>query len=100
MSLKFSDKPQLLYGGSNRHSQNWGSRFPQGAQPIATAPQNSATPVIVYEPNGKGHWALNHGGGWRKLAPFKDWRSGAVQWRMTGESINQPSAWSLPQRKK
>jgi hypothetical protein len=31
MSLKFANRPSLIYGGSNRHSRNWGARFPAGA---------------------------------------------------------------------
>jgi hypothetical protein len=97
MSLKFSDKPQLNYGG-NSAADIW-RRFPQGAQPIATAPERSGTPVIVYEPSGAGHWAMHHNGAWQKLSAFKDWRDGNVRWRMCGESIPHAVAWSYPQKK-
>jgi len=82
MSLKFLDKSQIQSGGA---SDIW-QRFPQGAQPIATAPQNTSTPILVHEANGQGHWALHHNGAYRKLAPFKDWKTGAVSWRMDGTS--------------
>jgi len=99
MALKFSDKPQLDYGGNQGSVANIWRRFPQGAQPIQTAPERSATPVIVYEPNGQSHWALHHNGAWRKLEAFKDFRDGSVSWRMNGTEISNPVAWSLPQKK-
>jgi len=39
MTLRFSDKPQLIYGGNQGSVSNLWQRFPQGAQPIATAPE-------------------------------------------------------------
>jgi hypothetical protein len=99
MSLKFSDKPQLHYGDQGSAANIW-QRFPAGSQSIATAPSRSATPIVVYEPNGQGHWALHHNGAWRKLSPFKDSRSGSVSWRMDGTEISNAVAWSLPQTKK
>ena len=95
MSLKFLDKSQLQSGGANDVWQ----RFPAGSQSMQTAPQNSATPIVVYEANGQGHWALHHNGAYRKLAPFKDWRTGSVSWRMDGTQIPHPVAWSLPRKK-
>jgi hypothetical protein len=96
MSLKYSDKPQMHYGP--RQSASPWARFPQGAQPIATAPEQSATPILVHEANGQSHWALYHRNGWQKLAPFRDHKSGAVSWRMCGEQVTQPVAWS-PRKK-
>src|SRR5262245_7572758 len=95
VSLKFSDKPVLHSG--NQASDIW-QRLPQGSQPITSAPERSAQPIVVYELNGQGHWALHHNGAWRKLAPFKDWRNGNVSWRMDGTEIAHPVAWSLPKR--
>ena len=97
MTLKFSDRPQVHYG--NRSASDIWQRFPQGAQPIATAPERTSQPIIVMEANGHQHWAINHRGAWQKLEPFKDWRSGTVTWRMCGESIAQPVAWSMPRKK-
>jgi hypothetical protein len=97
MVLKFCDKPQVNYGGQG--SDKWQQRFPADAQPIASAPECSATPILVYEPNGTGNWALHHNGAWRKVAPFKDWRTGAVSWRMDGALIDNPVAWTLPRKK-
>ena len=98
MTLKFSNKPQLNYSG-NQGSNLW-NRFPQGAQPIATAPERTAQPVVIHQANGQGHWGLHYQGAWRKVAPFKDWRDGSVRWRMDGTEISNPVAWSMPQRKK
>ena len=110
-SLKFSDKRQTFadYGDARRLSDPGGrqgpagnlwNRFPQGSQPIATAPERSGTPVWVMRANGQGDWALHHNGAWQKLAPFKDFRDGTVRWRMSGELIPNPVAWAMPQRKK
>ena len=99
MSLKFSDKPQLHGGDGQGSVANIWRRFPQGAQPIATAPERTATPIVVYEANGQGHWALHHNQAWRKLAPFKDFRDGSVSWRIDGTEIPNPVAWSMPQKK-
>ena len=97
MVLKFLDHP-VVHSGNQPASDPW-SRFPAGSQPIATAPERTSQPIIVYEPNGQGHWALHHNGAWQKLAPFKDGRDGSVQWRMNGEQISQAVAWSLPRKK-
>ena len=90
MALKYSDRP---YAGRQIGGLAL-TRFPQGAQPMHTAPQASATPVVIYGADGRSHWALNHRDSWRKLEPYKDSQSGAVQWRMNGEMIAQPLAWS------
>jgi|SRR5262249_2276244 len=98
MTLRYSDKPQLHYGNQGSASNMW-QRFPQGAQPIATAPQRTSQPIIVYEATGLPHWALHHNSAWRKLAPYRDWRTGTTSWRMDGTEISNPVAWSMPQRK-
>jgi len=99
MVLKFSDRPFTARNPSGGMGDNWRGRFPADAQPIATAPERSGTPVWVVQANGQGHWALHHNGAWQKLQPFKDFKSGAVSWRMSGERISQPVAWSLPRKK-
>jgi len=98
MVLKYASTPQLHYGGNQGSVSDVWRRFPEGARPIATAPE-TATPIVVYEPNGTGHWALHHNGAWRKLAPFKDFRDGSVRWRMDGTEISHPVAWSMPRKK-
>ena len=95
MVLKFRDTPQT---GNQGPSNPW-PRLPQGAQPIATAPENSATPIVVYERNGQAHWALHHRGAWQKLSPKKDWRSGEVRWAMDGTQISNTVAWGIPRKK-
>jgi len=99
MTLKFSNKSQLNDGGNQGSVANIWRRFPQGARPIATAPERTATPIVVHEASGASHWALHHNGAWRKLAPFKDYRDGSVSWRINGTSISNPVAWSMPQKK-
>jgi hypothetical protein len=100
MSLKFSDKPQLRYGAA---TSRYDVQLPAGSQPIASAPKDTATPIIVYARDNKGglegRWALHHNGAWRQLAPFKDFKTGAVSWRMNGDMISNPIAWSLPRKK-
>src|ERR1700746_1244970 len=96
MSIKYASTPQVHYGP--RQSASPWARFPQGAQSIASAPQQSAIPVQVHEANGKTHWALYHRNEWQKLAPFKDPKSGAVTWRMDGTRIPHPVVWS-PRKK-
>ena len=96
MTLKFSDKPQLNYGG-NSAAAIW-QRFPQGAQPIASAPESASQPIVGHEANGVSYWMLHHHGGWQSLEPSRDWRDGRVSWRLTGKYVN-PVAWSMPQKK-
>jgi len=99
MTLRFSDKPVLSYGGNQGSVADIWQRFPQGAQPIATAPERTSTPIIGHEANGASHWMLHHHNGWQKLESFRDWRDpGRVNWRMTGQYLN-PVAWSYPQKK-
>src|SRR5262245_51745185 len=84
MVLKFSDTPQLNYGGDQGSASEIWRRMPEGSQPIATAPERTSQPIVVTEASGKSHWALHYQNAWRKVAPFKDWRSGSVSWRMDG----------------
>ena len=90
MALKYSDRP---YTGRQMGGLAL-TRLPAGAQPMHTAPSASATPVVIYSADGRSQWALNHRDSWRKLEPFKDSKSGAVTWRMNGEMVPQPIAWS------
>jgi len=99
MPLKYLDRPFVARNASGGVGDNWRGRFPEGAQPMATAPERSGTPVWVMTANGQGSWALHHNGAWQKLQPYKDFKSGAVSWRMCGEHISQPVAWSLPRKK-
>ena len=96
MALKFTDKPFTARGNQ---SDNVWNRFPEGTRPIASAPQDTASPVIVYTADGKGEWAMHYSGAWRKLAPFKDFRDGSISWRMNGEQISNPVAWGMPRKK-
>jgi hypothetical protein len=99
MPLKFLDRPFVARNPSGGVGDNWRGRFPEGAQPIATAPERSGTPVWVMTADGQGSWALHYQNTWKKLSPFKESRSGSVQWRMDGTTISNPVAWSLPRKK-
>ena len=92
MSLKFSDKPQLLTGNQ---SDEWRSRFPSDARPIAQAPPHS--PIFAYESNGMGDWVQYRKGAYRRLTPQKDFKSGAVTWREDGTTLN-PVMFAPPKR--
>jgi hypothetical protein len=94
MSFKYSDKPQVGRNATSRYNM----QLPAGSLPIASVPLQSATPIQVHDADGKTHWALYHRNEWQKLAPFKDHRSGAINWRMCGERVAQPVAWS-PRKK-
>jgi hypothetical protein len=102
MTLRYSDRPVLNYGGPSRVDE-LRAKLPQGAMPIGSAPTASATPVVVYarDPKGEvvGHWALYHRNGWQKLKPYTDTKDRSVSWRMCGEEISQPIAWAMPRRK-
>jgi hypothetical protein len=95
VTLKFTDRP---YGGHGSKQDDWRTRFPADARPIASAPI-SAQPILVYEANGAAHWALHHNNSWRELKPYKDFRDGSVQWRMDNQ-ISNPVAWAMPRRSK
>jgi|SRR5215471_15051319 len=99
MTLRYSDKPQLIYGNQQGSVSNFWQRFPQGAQPIASAPERTSQPIVVYETNGLPHLALHYNNTWRKVVAYKDWRDGSVSWRMDGTEIGNPVAWSYPQKK-
>jgi len=94
MTLRFSDKPQLHYGGERRSTlDEIRSRFPPEAQDMATAPSMGSQPVWVYENTGEPFLSVNHRGQWQKLAYEVDDRTGQTRWQMIGESVSQPSAW-------
>lgn len=96
MVLKYAKTPQLIYGGQTS-ADAFRSRFPAGSQPAATCPEY--TPVIAHEANGQSHYAMKRRDVWKKLAPFRDWRTGEVSWREDGTQLNV-AAWSVPQQKK
>jgi hypothetical protein len=97
MAIRYSDRPQLQYGSGNGQSfeQYWAERFPPHAQPIATAPEHSGSPVYIYEPSGECHVAMYKSNrGWLKMEPRKDEYTGATHWRLTDERIAQPVLWA------
>jgi uncharacterized protein RhaS with RHS repeats len=99
MALRYAKTPQLNYGSAPSAVDRLVAKIPQGAQSIASAPQASATPVQVIDADGKIAWCLYHRDGWRKLAPDRDSKTGATQWRMDGTSVRQPIGWIPPRQK-
>jgi hypothetical protein len=89
--IRFSNTPQLSYG---RQTTNPWNRFPAHAQTITSAPQLGSQPVKIFNPKGEARWALYHLGAWRGLSPQKDFKTGSVQWRMDGSTIQQPVCWA------
>src|SRR5262249_61182966 len=83
MALKYSDTPQLQYGNQPSPNANWRQRFPENAQPIATAPENAASPTWIFEPNGDAYRSLFHRGAWMKLEPEQDRYTGGDRRRVT-----------------
>jgi hypothetical protein len=99
MGIRYSNTAQLNYGSPSAVDKVI-AKIPQGAAPIATAPAASATPIQVIDSDGKTHWALYHRDAWRTLAPERDSKTGAVQWRMNGDLIRQAVAWLPRQRQR
>jgi hypothetical protein len=93
MSLRYVSRP---YGGGRDPKSSVDQmlrQLPADAQPMASAPTNSATPIVVYDKDAKPHWALYHRNGWQKLAPFKDSKDQSTTWRMNGDEVSQAIAW-------
>jgi hypothetical protein len=93
MALKFSDVPQVTYG-KHPNADDWRNRFPAHSQPLATAPERSASPVWVYEPSGEAHRAVFYRGQWQKVGVERDPRDGTSRLRMTGETVMNPVRWA------
>jgi hypothetical protein len=93
--LKYSNWPQLIYGPQ---SNNWAARLPAGMQPLATCPEH--TPVIACERNGFQTWAMQRNGSMKKLAQFRDWKTGAVSWREDGTQVSDAIGWLPPPQKR
>jgi hypothetical protein len=95
MSLKYSDRPVLLYGNPSRTDEAI-RRLPQNAQSLATAPAGPAQ--IIDRADGRVYWAQHRRDAWRKLGPEKDFKTCAVRWTETGDLVQQPVAWLPRQR--
>jgi hypothetical protein len=91
MALKYSDRPQLIYGNQPSPDANWRARFPDNAQPIESAPERGA-PCWIFEPSGDAYRSVFYRGQWTKLEPQRD-AAGTVRWQMTGERVERPVAW-------
>jgi hypothetical protein len=95
MTLKYSDRPQLMYGENRPTIEDLWRRFPANAQPIATAPENSGRLIYVFEPDGERHVAgFNSRHGWVKAESRRDEHTGASRWVLTDERIPQPVVWA------
>jgi hypothetical protein len=97
MAIRYSNRPMGYDVSGHRYSNNaptggTAGRFPAHARGMDSAPMGSR-PIIVYEPDGKGRWALNHGGAWRPLESYKD-AGGVQRWRMSGGFVNNPICWA------
>ena len=90
MAIKYASSPQLKYGGN--HQSRLQIKVPAGTYPIASAPQHTATPVVLYENNGRACWGMHHHDAWRRVSSFKN-QDGSVSWRMDGTLLN-PVAWT------
>jgi hypothetical protein len=85
---RYSERPYGL-------KPNTGPQFPQNAQPIASAPTNSARPITVYERDGKRHQALFYKGQWMRVVAFpRDSHTGMVRVAMDGSTVANPIAWA------
>jgi hypothetical protein len=95
-TLKFSDRVQVREGPrlsnapqtpqSNNISAGGSKynlgRFPQGMQPIATAPENGWFYAI--RNNGENHLAVRHRGNIERLKAHKDFHGGPSRYMMGG----------------
>jgi hypothetical protein len=95
MALKYSDRPQLLYGDNIQRQgpATTGKPLPPNAQPMSTAPP---TPVLVFERDGVARWAHQRANSWRTLKGYKDPFNGRIDWREDGTTIDHPIAWCPP----
>jgi|SRR6516162_947269 len=84
--LKFSDRLQIREGprlsDSSKPQSTTGGRFPQGMQPIATAPESGW--FYAVRGGGRNHLAIRHRDSIQYLKPRKDFRDGSVRYYMDG----------------
>jgi hypothetical protein len=89
MVLKYSDKPQLRYGGGNYVSRLETVKLPPGRQwrSMNSAPMG-ARPIVVATSSGTAVWAMHHRDSWRPVQVLKDEFTGAKRVQMTGDIVN------------
>src|SRR5262245_50752823 len=94
--IKYASTPQLQYGP--QQAANPWARLPQGSQPMSSLPDY--TPCIVHESNGQAHYAMKRRESVRKLAPFRNWKTGETSWREDGTQIHAVAWRPIPPRQK
>jgi hypothetical protein len=103
--LKFVDKPQLLYNGGDRISDQPPAKKSNNntniqAYAMASAPE-SGPPIVVYDENNRWYRAHHRKDAWRQVVPLRDRITGDfVQWTETGHVIAQPKKWHHPVKKR
>jgi len=96
MPIKYASTPQLHYG--QQQAANPWARLPQGSQPMSSLPDYQ--PCIAIERNGQQHYGMARRGIVKKLAPFRDWKTGATSWREDGTQIDAVAWRPIPPRQK
>jgi hypothetical protein len=91
MALRYGDKP---YGYSPQQTDDFRSRFSARARSMESAPMMAAKPIVLYESDGKPHWALHHLGAWREVEAKRDPFTGEYRTAMNGQLISNPVCWS------
>ena len=92
MAFRYSDKPQLRYGGQQTNDV-W-SRFPSHARTMDSAPSMGARPIRLFAPDGSSKWGVHHMGCWREVERVRDPYTGGYNVRMNGNLISNCVAWA------
>jgi hypothetical protein len=107
MVMKFADRPQLLYNGGDRISDWPAAKKPNNNNPnvqaysMASAPENSPSPIVVYDENNRWYRAHHRKDAWRQVVPHRDHISGEfISWMETGHVIASPTKWHPPVKKR
>jgi hypothetical protein len=88
MALRYSDKPQLHYGGQAPSKyMSLGKNLPAHARGMASAPTMSTRPIRLFEPDGKSRWGIHHADAWREVEVQRD-AGGVKRVAMNGCTIN------------
>jgi alkyl hydroperoxide reductase subunit AhpC len=93
--LKYSDKPVLCYSDKKLYDgvNDIQREIMADSQPMASAPQNAARPIVVIEPNGNVEDAMYYRGSWRVMAKIRDEYTGQLKWQMQDRTVANPIRW-------